>query len=173
MPQLTSCFIGIGANLAPDGFASPQEGLVAAIDWLAERGQQIVARSSWYRSAPVPVSDQPDFINAVLHLSSPLAAHDLLALLNEAEAAFGRVRHRRNEARVLDLDIIDFGGQIIATDRLSCPHPRAALRAFVLLPLAEIAPDWVHPLTGEKIARLIDQLPADQQISRLAGGGAA
>ena len=171
MPEMTSCFIGIGANLAPDGFASPQEGLVAACDWLVERGQEIKARSGWYRSAPVPVSDQPDFINAVLQLSSPLAGDALLTLLNEAEAAFGRVRQTRNEARVLDLDIVDYGGQIINTDRLTCPHPRATERAFVLLPLAEIAPDWVHPATGENIARLIDRLPAGQQISRLPGNG--
>ena len=169
---MNSCFIGIGANLAPDGFASPQEGLRAAMGWLADRGQVIVTRSSWYQSAPVPISDQPDFINAVLQITSPLPAEELLTLLNEAEAAFGRVRNQRNEARVLDLDIIDFGGQIIATDRLISPHPRAAIRAFVLLPLAEIAPDWEHPLTGEPIARLIEQLPADQQISRLAGEGA-
>jgi 2-amino-4-hydroxy-6-hydroxymethyldihydropteridine diphosphokinase len=95
----------------------------------------------------------------------------LLTLLNEAEAAFGRVRQTRNEARVLDLDIVDYGGQIINTDRLTCPHPRATERAFVLLPLAEIAPDWVHPATGENIARLIDRLPAGQQISRLPGNG--
>ena len=172
MLQMTSCFIGIGANLAPDGFTSPQEGLLAAIDWLEARGQEIVARSGWYQSAPVPVSFQPDFINAVLQLSSPLAGDALLTLLNEAEAAFGRVRHKRNEARVLDLDLIDFGGQIIATDRLITPHPRAAERAFVLLPLAEIAPGWLHPVSGEKIDRLIDRLPADQRISRLADGAA-
>lgn len=167
MTSRVTCYIGIGANLAPDGYADPMAGLVAALGWLADREPEIIGQSSWYASAPVPVSDQPDFINAVAALSTALPAEALLDLLNEAEAAFGRVRRQRNEARVLDLDILDFGNQIIQTPRLTVPHIRLPDRAFVLLPLAELAPDWVHPVSGQDINSLIRNLPPDQKIRRL------
>lgn len=129
------------------------------MQFLAREGVQILKRSSWWQSAAQPVSDQPDFINGVVEVESTLPPDGLLALLHRIEASFGRVRHVRWEARVLDLDLIDYRGQNISGDGggLTLPHPRLQERLFVLLPLQEIAPDWRHPGSGVGINTLIGQ----------------
>jgi 2-amino-4-hydroxy-6-hydroxymethyldihydropteridine diphosphokinase len=162
--------IAIGSNLPHPEFGSPQAVCEAALQRLEEQGIRIVRRSHWYRSAPVPLSDQPWFINGVAEVDPgpDLIPADLLNRLHEVEASFGRTRSRRNEARILDLDLIDFEGRVTAEgSRPELPHPRAGERAFVLLPLQELAPDWRHPVTGEAIEELIDALPEGQQTQRL------
>ena len=163
--QKTDIYLGIGANLTPDGFTSPQAGCEAALDDLSGYGIEIVKMSRWFESAPVPVSDQPWFKNAVIHAITSRNAAETLAALHEVEAQFGRQRRVRNEARVLDIDLLDFGGMHSDDASLLLPHPRMHQRAFVLLPLQDLAPDWVHPVTGESIQSLIDALP-DGQIIR-------
>ena len=158
--------IGIGANLAPDGFDTPRAGCEAAIDSLAAHGIDVAAVSPWYETAPVPVSDQPWFNNAVIRARTVLAASDALAALHRVEAAFGRVRTVRNAARVLDLDLLDYGALLIEEDGMTIPHPRLHERAFVLLPLRDVAPDYRHPATGAAIDDLIAALPVGQQIRR-------
>ena len=162
----TSILIGIGANLSPDGYASPRQGCEAAISGLAGHGIEVVAVSPWYETAPVPVSDQPWFNNAVIAATTTLPAPEALAALHRIEAEFGRVRTVRNAARVLDLDLLDYGGQICREDDISIPHPRLHERAFVLLPMRDVAPGYTHPATGIGIDELIAGLPEDQQIRK-------
>ena len=106
--------------------------------------------------------------NAVIAARASLSMHDTLQGLHRIEAEFGRVRQVRNEARVLDLDLLDFGGIRYEDDRITLPHPRMHQRAFVLLPLQDVAPDYIHPVDGTAIGDLVAALPPDQMIRRLA-----
>jgi 2-amino-4-hydroxy-6-hydroxymethyldihydropteridine diphosphokinase len=154
--------IGLGANL-PSEAGPPQVTLEAALSALAAAGVVIRARSRWYRTAPVPVSDQPWFVNGVAVVETDLTPDALLDLLRRTEIRFGRRRTERNAARSLDLDILDYEGQIHDGPDLTFPHPRLHERAFVLLPLAEVAPGWRHPKLGKSVATLISDLPAGQK----------
>ncbi|MBT3170209.1 MAG: 2-amino-4-hydroxy-6-hydroxymethyldihydropteridine diphosphokinase [Rhodospirillaceae bacterium] len=166
-------FIALGANLETERYGPPERGLQAALRRLQEMEANPGRRSSWYRSAPVPAASQPWFINGVAELDCHLSPAALMALLLSVEAEFGRRRSVPNAARVLDLDLIDFGGKILEKSAdndgpaLQLPHPRLAERAFVLLPLAEIAPNWRHPINRRHIDDLIADLPPDQQIERI------
>ncbi len=125
----------------------------------------IKAFSGLWRSAPVPLSDQPWYINAVALLETRLEPLEVLEVLQRIEADFGRVRDSVNAPRVLDLDILDYGGRVMTQNDLVLPHPRMTSRAFVLLPLAQVAPDWVHPISRCGIQTLIKALPPDQEIA--------
>ena len=168
---MTAILIGIGANLAPDGYTTPRQGCEAAIACLPGRDIAVTAISTWYETAPVPVSDQPWFNNAVIAAETALPAEEALAALHEIEARFGRVRTVRNAARVLDLDLLDYGRQCHDGERLTIPHPRLHERAFVLLPLRDVAPDYVHPGSNTHIDELISRLPPDQMIRPLGPDG--
>ena len=163
-----SVFIGLGANLPHERFGSPRQTLEAALAELARRGVRTVRVSPWYRTAPVPASDQPWYVNAVAEVASDLSADALLAELHAVEAAFGRARTVPNAARPIDLDLLDFHGEIAAggPGRATLPHPRMTDRAFVLLPLADLAPEWRHPVSGLSIRTLIEALPGDQAAVR-------
>ncbi len=154
--------IALGANL-PSAAGGPQQTLEAALERLEASGVPIVARSRWYRTAPVPVSDQPWFVNGVARVETTLEPAALLALLRRVEEEFGRQRTVRNAARALDLDIIDYDGRVENTPELTLPHPRMQDRAFVLLPLAEIAPAWRHPTLGKTVESLVSALPPEQK----------
>ncbi len=154
-------YVALGANLG-----DPVATVRAAIEAL--RGltdARLLRVSALYRTAPVGLRDQPDFINAVAALSTHGAAADFLARLFAIEAAFGRVRSLRNAPRTLDLDLLLFGAERSATAALTLPHPRLAERAFVLAPLHEIEPD----LAIDGLGRIADLLPgvAAQRIERL------
>lgn len=156
-------YIALGSNLPAPGHVSPSETLLAALDVLSEAGLPALDRSTIHRTAPVPASDQPWFANAVIRTESALPAGDLLDLLHRIEARFGRVRSERNAARTLDLDLVDYDGATSGEgDWPELPHPRMHERGFVLLPLAEVAPDWRHPVTGAAIEDLIRRLPPDR-----------
>jgi len=159
--------IGIGGNLASPRFSAPIDTLAAALVSLQTQGISVAARSAWYRTEPVPRSAQPWFVNAVASLSTDLAAPDLLAVLQAIERQYGRVRGERNAARVLDLDLLDHRGQVTETASLVLPHPRLHQRRFVLVPLAEIAPCWRHPLSGLTAEQLLSRLDENQTIERL------
>ena len=154
--------IALGANL-PSMAGGPLQTLAAALERLEARGVRVVARSRWYKTAPVPVSDQPSFVNGVARVETALEPSALLTLLRQVEAEFGRQRSVRNAARTLDLDIIDYEGRVENTPELILPHPRMQDRAFVLLPLAEIAPGWRHPIRRETVESLISALPPGQK----------
>lgn len=126
-----------------------------------------MARSAWYRSAPVPRSDQPWFVNAVVVVESGFDAANLLELMQAVETRFGRVRTLRNAARVVDLDLLDHQGMQIDTELLILPHPRLHQRRFVLEPLAEIAPDWRHPVLGMTAPQLLARIADEQPVERM------
>jgi 2-amino-4-hydroxy-6-hydroxymethyldihydropteridine diphosphokinase len=155
--------IGIGSNLESVRFGPPRKIVAAALAALEGEGVRICARSRWYASAPVPRADQPWFVNGAAALETGLGADALLGLLQWLEARFGRVRGARNAARVLDLDLLDHDGRVIETPSLILPHPRLHERRFVLVPLAEIAPRWRHPLLGLSARALLERLPAGEQ----------
>lgn len=159
--------IGLGGNLPIPGYASPRHTLRAALAALAEAGVAIAARSAWYRSAPVPPSDQPWYVNAVAVLVPGLDPFDLLALMQRVEQRLGRVRGARNAARSVDLDLLDYDGRLIETRELVLPHPRLHRRRFVLVPLVEIAPGWRHPRLGLTAAELLAALDEPQAVRRL------
>jgi 2-amino-4-hydroxy-6-hydroxymethyldihydropteridine diphosphokinase len=155
--------IGLGGNL-PSAVGAPDTTIAAAIDALDAAGVKIKARSRNYRSAPVPPSDQPWYVNAVIAVATDLPPRELLALLHRVEARSGRERREINGARTLDLDLLAYEQWVQAGDEgePDLPHPRLHHRAFVLLPLAEVAPGWRHPITGETVEHLIAALPPDQ-----------
>ena len=159
--------IGIGSNLAHPPAATPRETAAAAIAALREIGAELIARSSWYASEPVPPSDQSWFVNAVAIVASRLAAEVLLDRLLRLETKFGRVRSLPDAARTLDLDLLDYDSGLSDTASLILPHPRLHQRRFVLEPLREIAPDWRHPRLGLGPAELIGRLPPGQPVIRL------
>ena len=150
--------IAFGGNLPNVQHGSPRETIEAALGALCERGVSVLARSRWYSTAPVPPSDQPRFVNLVAWIDSALLPGELLALLHDVEEEFGRVRGARNAARVLDIDLLDHNGAV-STDWPELPHPRMDERAFVLVPLHDVAPDWRHPVSGARVDDLIAAAP--------------
>lgn len=159
--------IALGANL-PSTAGAPRATLEAALAQLEAAGVRVVARSRWYRTAPVPVSDQPWYVNGVARVETALDPAALLAVLRRIEQAFGRQRAVPNAARSLDLDIVDYDGRVENTPELTLPHPRMQDRAFVLLPLAEIAPAWRHPTLGKTVEALVSALPEGQNAAPVA-----
>lgn len=133
--------------------------LEAAIAELERRGVAVLARSSVHTTEPWPPSDQPNYSNAAIAVDSgdygPAA---LLALLLEVERAFGRERRERWAARTLDLDLLDYDGQVLEAEGLSLPHPRLHERRFVLAPLAEISGGWRHPILSKTAGELLADL---------------
>lgn len=166
--------IALGANLATDQFGPPERGLDAALGALERAGIHTIKRSQWYRSAPIPPATEPWFVNGMISAETTLEARALMASLLAIEAEFGRQRSEPGAARTLDLDLIDYHGRVLQqTGRhsgppLILPHPRLAERAFVLVPLHEIAPNWHHPKTGASVSSLLAALPAGQAIEPLA-----
>lgn len=161
--------IAIGANLN-SRFGPPVEACEEALNRMCSNNIAVVRRSFWYESAPVPLSDQPWYVNGVVCVHTTLEAHALLQALHKIEADMGRVRAEINGPRVIDLDLIGFGTQIIVPEQpldLCVPHPRLHERAFVLIPLRDVAPDWHHPVSGASVDQMIEALPGDQQIRRI------
>lgn len=158
--------IGLGANL-PSTFGQPADTLRAALERLGVEGVKLSRRSQFWHSKPVPASDQPWFVNAVAALETDLLPEALLALLHRIEAEFGRVRGLVNAPRLIDLDLLAYGRRVSTDDAPILPHPRLDQRAFVLRPLAEIAPNWRHPVSGQDLAALIAGLPPDQEVEPL------
>ncbi len=150
---MKQCAIGLGSNLG-DSLAI----LTGAIDRLRIHPQiELVAISSWYLTAPVG-PPQPDYTNGCVTLQTSLTPLDLLNTLHAIEAEFGRIRQEIWGARTLDLDLLLYDNLIIDLPTLQIPHPRMCERAFVLLPLAEIAADWIEPRSGNSIATLCNKL---------------
>lgn len=176
VPQM----IALGANLAsPAG--SPQATLEAALAALAAQGIGVGARSAWYRTPAFPAGSGPDFINGGAVLESELAPEALLDALHGVERALGRDRRRRWAPRACDLDLIACGDLVlpdpaavagwmaldppvqaaVAPEELILPHPRLHERGFVLRPLADVAPGWVHPILGLSVRDMLAALPAE------------
>ncbi len=160
--------VALGANLVSAWGLSARDSCVHACALLGRiGGVRLEAVSRWYGSAPVPASAQPRYVNGVAALRGNIEPAALLGELAAIEAAAGRVRGADNAARPLDLDIIDMDGLVRDAPDPVLPHPRAHLRAFVLLPLRDVAPGWVHPRSGQAIDALIAALPP-QDVAVLA-----
>ncbi|OOY23223.1 2-amino-4-hydroxy-6-hydroxymethyldihydropteridine diphosphokinase [Thioclava sediminum] len=174
----TNYLVAFGANL-PSQFGSPRTTLCAAIERLEQLGFSLVAASRFWSTPAVPEGSGPDFVNACCKMRSSLQPRDALAQLHGVEEEFGRVREGRWSARVVDIDLIASEDRVLpdresflrwknlppeaqqreAPTDLILPHPRLQDRAFVLIPLAEIAPLWRHPITGDSVMEMLAALP--------------
>ena len=161
---MSAIYIAIGANLG-----DIKTNLSALPEKLKTKGIKFIKRSSlWRNPAWPPDKGYPDYLNGVMEVAFDGAAHELLSCLQELETEAGRVRMARNSPRELDIDILDFHGEIMTSDMLTLPHPRLSYRAFVIVPLAEVSPNWVHPVTGQDISQLLGALePSDFSSMRL------
>lgn len=150
--------IALGSNLGHS-----EQILTNAITVIDQRpGVLVSARSHFYKTAPVG-PPQPDYVNACITVETNLSARALLQRLLSIEGQFGRIRKERWGARSLDLDLIFYGDRIIDAPKLSVPHPRLHERAFVLIPLMDIAPQWQHPVMKRTVKQLTEQL-SDQNL---------
>jgi 2-amino-4-hydroxy-6-hydroxymethyldihydropteridine diphosphokinase len=148
-------YIALGANI-PSPAGPPATTLRRALETMPKHGITVVAVSPFYRSPAWPAgAGHPDFVNAVAEVRTKRGPFELLRALLAIERAFGRVRKTKWEPRSLDLDLLDYGGLVSDTEQLSLPHPWMHERAFVLRPLADIAPHWRHPDTGQTVFDLL------------------
>lgn len=152
---MTTAYIGLGSNLGDKG-----ENLRQALELLSKKGVTVVKVSKFIETKPFGVLDQPDFINAAAELEFLGSAEELLDMLLATELEMGRKRLRHWGERNIDLDLLFFGDTQQATDRLVLPHPGIPEREFVLMPLAEIAPDFVHPVLKKSMLELLKELRA-------------
>ena len=164
--MINKAFIAMGANLKSDLNLTLKENLEIALNMFPDYDLNILKVSNWYKTQPIPISDQPWFINSVIKISTSKSPKELLKSLQIIEKLFGRKRNILNGPRTLDLDIIDYNGLIENNDPI-LPHPRMHIRKFVLTPLQDIEPNWVHPIMRKKIEFLIKKQKDDQKIIKI------
>ncbi len=158
---MPTVYLGLGSNLG-DRAAN----LRAALQRLEAAGVRVLALSPFYETEPVGYRDQPDFLNAACRAETDLSPHDLLHAIKAIEAAMGRRPSFRNAPRPIDVDILFYDDLVLDTPDLMIPHPRLAERAFVLVPLADIAPELRHPVLGCTVAALLAALHNTQYVVR-------
>jgi 2-amino-4-hydroxy-6-hydroxymethyldihydropteridine diphosphokinase len=157
--------IALGANL-PSIAGPPAVTLKHALGKLGGKGMQIRGVSSLYETPAWPDRTQPAFVNAVAAVYTTIQPVELLAILHGVETELGRMRSVPNAPRSLDLDLLDYDGRVM-NDGIILPHPRLHDRSFALVPLAEIAPNWRHPISGKSVGQLLDVLPDRDTPKRL------
>ena len=179
--EQSESIIAFGSNKSND-FGASVLLINKALRALSRRGLFRVESSKFYQTPAFPAGAGPDFVNGVVRAQTDLGAAGLLTLLHEVEAEFGRTRDKRWEARVLDLDLIDYAGCIAPNldvhqewrdmplaaqmervpEQMILPHPRVQDRPFVLVPMRDVAPDWVHPVTGVSLADMLSGFSAKE-----------
>lgn len=161
-------YVGLGANLVHPIYGRPSNTLRIVRKKL-DGGQIKVLRMSYlYETSPVPDSTQPWFVNAVISLETKLKPYDLLQVLHETEHVFGRERSISNAPRVIDLDLLAYHDFVsIPREIPIVPHPRLEERIFVIKPLSDLDPQWVHPRTGEEVWDIMSRIPSYQKCRRL------
>lgn len=172
------CHIGLGANL-PSPIGTALETLTKALELFSGESLEIRRISKWYATPAFPAGSGPDFVNAVVLVETDLLPVKILTALHQIEATLGRTRENRWEPRICDLDLIDCDGLVLPDEmtfidwqnmkfsdqtartptQLILPHPRLQDRAFVLVPMQDVSPEWVHPITGIGISKMIKMLP--------------
>ena len=158
--EVVTVYLGLGSNVGDRA-----ENLDKALDFLSQR-LRMGKVSSMYDTDPVDNSDQSRFLNRVCQAYTRLTPEGLLALAKGIESKLGRVSGKSNAPRSIDIDILLYSGQVIETPELVIPHPRMTERAFVLVPLAEIAPDVVHPVGGKTVKELLQDITEKQGVFR-------
>jgi len=154
-------YLSIGSNLG-----NREQNLKTAVQKLESIGT-VLCVSSLYETEPVEFTDQPMFLNSAVALETSASPARLIEQLIEIEKGMGRERIQRKGPRTIDLDILLFGDQILNTEKLTIPHPAMQHRRFVLEPLAEIAPEVIHPVLKRTVRELLKQLPAEQSVHRI------
>jgi len=154
-------YIGLGTNLG-DRLANLRHAAEAL-----EPKVKLCLASSIYETAPWGYTDQPNFYNQVLACETELTPLRLLNFLKKIEKELGRVKNFRNGPRLIDLDLLLYDDLVLHTERLEIPHPQISKRAFVLVPLAEIAPELMHPVLGKKVAQLLADVPDREGVKIL------
>ena len=150
--------IGIGGNINSKDGTHPIKICNKAIWSLQQYSIKVNKQSKWYNSEAIPKSNQPNFFNCVVIASTNLNEYDVLKNLHKIEAEFGRRRNKINAPRSIDLDLIDYSNKVCKNNKLIIPHPRAHLRKFVMGPLAEINPDWIHPILKVNVLDILKKL---------------
>ena len=162
--------LGLGSNL-PSSFGDRFENLNLATSYLEEYQIKIIKRSSFYETPSYPDKKQPKFINVIIEVNTHLPILDLMSVLIFIEEKLERKRNKKNDPRTCDIDIIDYNKKTLnfkyKNFDLVIPHKELAFRNFVLFPLQEILPNWIHPKTKEKISALIAKLPEEDRKSIL------
>ena len=161
---MKTVYIGIGSNLG-----EPYENCIRAVEAIRDHSLcEINVLSPFYRTQPVGIEGDNWFINAVLSINTTLSPAELIEMLLDVEKKMGRTRTKvRWESRIIDLDILLIGSEIINDKNLTVPHPRMHTRRFVMAPMADIAPDFIHPVLGKSMAEILDEIPLKEQEVRL------
>jgi len=157
---MKAAYLLIGGNIGNRlGF------MAAAKEKMKQKGIELIRQSSIYETAAWGITDQPSFLNQVLEIGTTLTAEELLSELLSIEHELGRIRTEKNGARTIDIDILYFQRQLIDVPGLSIPHDRISIRRFVLVPLAELIPDFIDPKTSKSIVEMLNDCPDKLEVA--------
>ena len=160
--KLNSVYLLLGSNML-----DPQKQLNIAKKFIQKETGKIIDASSLYQTAAWGKTDQPDFLNQVIHLQTKFNAEELLRNVLSIEEKMGRIRVAKNAARIIDIDILFFNNDIISAEGLSIPHPEIYRRRFVLTPLAELAPSFVHPVFHKNMQEMLDSCEDELNVQKI------